>query len=131
LKIAFIITILTLNFVLQIICSDRSCKNFSQGIAEQIQSLLTQRIFIPVLRPADFSSPAQLGRPWAPDITITSPRTPDQQPESPYSLATIFSSPQHKHLNDSAQMKLQAFAGPMSPKEAEIFYKKMKTPPVP
>lgn len=28
-------------------------------------------------------------------------------------------------------MMLQALAGPMSPKEAEIFYQKMKTPPVP
>lgn len=27
-------------------------------------------------------------------------------------------------------MKLQALAGPMSPKEADIFYHKMKTPPV-
>ena len=117
----------------QIICSDRSCKNLSAEVTEQIRSLLTQRIFIPVLRPADYSSPAQLGRPWTPDITVTSPGTPTDQPESPYSsLASIFTSPTNysKHLNES-QMKLQAFAGPMSPKEAELFYTKMKTPPVP
>lgn len=28
-------------------------------------------------------------------------------------------------------MMLQALAGPMSPKEAEMFYKQMKTPPIP
>ena len=29
-----------------------------------------------------------------------------------------------------SQMMLQALAGPMSPKEADLFYHKMKTPPV-
>ena len=42
----------------------------------------------------------------------------------------FFVKAQHKYPTDS-QMMLQALAGPMSPKEADLFYQQMKTPPVP
>ena len=42
---------------------------------------------------------------------------------------SISAQAQHRYPNDS-QMTLQALAGPMSPKEADIFYQKIKTPPV-
>lgn len=48
----------------------------SPEMETQITTLLSQRYFVPVLRPVDFSSPAVVGRPWSPDILITSPESP-------------------------------------------------------
>merc|ERR1712071_155303 len=80
-----------------------------------IAAMLTDRYFIPILRPTDYSSPAQIGKPWSPDTYVKSP-------------ASIVSSPL-AHPADS-QMVLQAFAGPMSPSEADVFYLQLKSPPV-
>lgn len=57
----------------QIICS--SCKNATPQLEAQMQSLLSQRYFIPVLRPSDYSSPARVGKPWSPDVTPKSPES--------------------------------------------------------
>jgi len=86
-----------------------------------IAAMLTDRYFIPILRPVDYSSPAQIGKPWSPDTYIKSPGSHVTSP-----LAAI----QPKHPADS-QMMLQAFAGPMSPTEADLFYLQLKSPPVP
>ncbi|KAI9557040.1 hypothetical protein GHT06_016837 [Daphnia sinensis] len=101
-----------------IICS--SCKNPSPELEAQMRSLLSQRYFVPVLRPIDLSSPARIGKPWSPDVTPKSPES--LVPNSPLS---------HQKYPVDSQMMLQALAGPMSPTEAELFYRQMKTPPVP
>lgn len=40
-----------------------------------MRSLLSQRYFVPVLRPIDLSSPARIGKPWSPDVTPKSPES--------------------------------------------------------
>lgn len=58
-------------FYTQIICS--SCKNPSSELVDQMKLLFSQRYFVPLLRPTDFSSPALVGKPWSPDVTPQSP----------------------------------------------------------
>lgn len=38
-----------------------------------IAAMLSDRYFIPILRPVDYSSPAQIGKPWSPDTYVKSP----------------------------------------------------------
>ncbi|XP_076344928.1 ankyrin repeat and LEM domain-containing protein 2 isoform X2 [Tachypleus tridentatus] len=95
----------------EIIC-DR-CLGAPTEVKKQIENLFEMRYFVPVLRSKDNSIQPVIGEPWSPDHS-----TDDVSPlSSP-------SSPKDPVLN------VKAYAGPMSPTQAELFYKKWKTPPL-
>ncbi|XP_022256189.1 ankyrin repeat and LEM domain-containing protein 2-like [Limulus polyphemus] len=95
----------------EIIC-DR-CVGAPTELKKQIENLFEMRYFVPVLRSEDNSIQPVVGEPWSPDHTT----------DDLYSLSSP-SSPKDPVLN------VKAYAGPMSPTQAELFYKKWKTPPL-
>uniref|UniRef100_A0A4W4F7V7 Ankyrin repeat and LEM domain-containing protein 2 n=1 Tax=Electrophorus electricus TaxID=8005 RepID=A0A4W4F7V7_ELEEL len=93
-----------------VICERMKDKSQIQEVKQKISEYLEDRFYVPLLRAADNSSQAVIGATWSPErMENLSPQIP-RSPMEPV-------------------MMVRAFAGPLSPLNAEEFRKVWKTPP--
>jgi ankyrin repeat and LEM domain-containing protein 2 len=90
----------------QIICSRLPEGAEKTKLTKEIEELLEEKFFVPVLRSSDASVQAQIGKPFSPS---NMPKFV-QDPMSP-------------------TMEIKAYAGPMTYEQAQTFHKRLKTPP--
>ncbi|KAM6930234.1 ankyrin repeat and LEM domain-containing protein 2 isoform 2-T3 [Xenentodon cancila] len=92
-----------------VICSR---KNKTQEVKQRINNYLEDRCYIPLLRATDNTTQPIIGGPWS--------------PESSESLSLI---QRHTKSPMDPLMTVTAFAGPLSPSQANDFRRSWKTPP--
>ncbi|KAI7813234.1 ankyrin repeat and LEM domain-containing protein 2 [Triplophysa rosa] len=94
----------------EVVCERMREKGKCQEIRQKINEYLEDRLYIPLLRATDNSSQPVIGAPWSPEpMENLSPWLP-RSPMDPI-------------------MAVRAFAGPLSPSNADEFRRAWKTPP--
>ncbi|XP_064637595.1 ankyrin repeat and LEM domain-containing protein 2-like isoform X2 [Lineus longissimus] len=117
-----------------VIC--RRARVTSAHLKDEILAILTSNVYVPLLRTEDNTEAPYVGKPWSPDARVKGNQElsvgdvwdSDTVPLGDFSPAAGHS-PLSRTPKD-AKLKVKAYAGPMSPTQADKFYKKWQSCPV-
>ncbi|XP_068239248.1 ankyrin repeat and LEM domain-containing protein 2 homolog [Palaemon carinicauda] len=97
-------------------------KNLSKAAIQEICNLLGDHYYVPLLRNDDLCVLPQVGEPWSPKQDSPGFLTEEQQ-----LLACISPSSSGSPLSPATPtLKVRGYAGPMSPSQAESFYRRWR-----